>query len=115
MGCCLHLPRASPQPGCLSVCFGAVQARFRVVYGTQTFSNNNTWLRRKLLEGVGPGWASSVGFLPGARASAVPSVTARSRPGWAVAGHDPAFIRLICGPARRCRAKCAVSVRDRAT
>ena len=33
--------------------FGHVQARFRVVYGTQTFSNNNTWLRRKLLEGAG--------------------------------------------------------------
>ncbi len=27
------------------------QAKFRVVYGTQTFSNNNNWLRRKLLEG----------------------------------------------------------------
>ncbi|KAK9834029.1 hypothetical protein WJX81_004707 [Elliptochloris bilobata] len=30
-----------------------LQARFRVVYGTQTFSNNNTWLRRKLLEAAG--------------------------------------------------------------
>ena len=29
-----------------------LQARFRAVYGTQTFSNNNNWLRRKLLEGV---------------------------------------------------------------
>ena len=29
----------------------AAQAKFRAVYGTQTFSNNNNWLRRKLLEG----------------------------------------------------------------
>ena len=31
-----------------------LQARFRAVYGTQTFSNNNNWLRRKLLEGALP-------------------------------------------------------------
>jgi hypothetical protein len=30
---------------------GCAQAKFRAVYGTQTFSNNNNWLRRKLLEG----------------------------------------------------------------
>lgn len=30
-----------------------VQAKFKVVYGTPTFSNNNNWLRRKLLEGAG--------------------------------------------------------------
>lgn len=27
------------------------QAKFRAVYGTQTYSNNNCWLRRKLMEG----------------------------------------------------------------
>ncbi|CAL8461745.1 g1276 [Coccomyxa elongata] len=30
-----------------------LQAKFRAVYGTQTFSNNNNWLRRKLLEAAG--------------------------------------------------------------
>lgn len=43
-----------------------VQARFRVVYGTQTFSNNNTWLRRKLLEGESLKGPFHVEFLPAA-------------------------------------------------
>ena len=30
-----------------------VQSRFRLVYGISTTSNNNTWLRRKLLEAAG--------------------------------------------------------------
>eukprot|EP00890_Picochlorum_soloecismus_P001756 jgi/Picsp_1/2581/NSC_00812-R1_hypothetical protein COCSUDRAFT_64981 [Coccomyxa subellipsoidea C-169] len=30
-----------------------LQAKFRSVYGTKTFSNNNNWLRRKLFEAVG--------------------------------------------------------------
>ena len=30
------------------------QAKFRAVYGTQTYSNNNCWLRRKLMEGEVP-------------------------------------------------------------
>ena len=27
------------------------QAKFKMVYGAPTFSNNNNWLRRKLMEG----------------------------------------------------------------
>lgn len=30
-----------------------LQAKFRSVYGTKTFSNNNNWLRRKLFEAIG--------------------------------------------------------------
>lgn len=30
-----------------------LQAKFRAVYGTKTFSNNNNWLRRKLFEAIG--------------------------------------------------------------
>jgi hypothetical protein len=30
-----------------------LQARFKAVYGTKTFSNNNNWLRRKLFEAIG--------------------------------------------------------------
>jgi len=30
-----------------------LQAKFRLVYGTQTHSNNNEWLRRKLYEAIG--------------------------------------------------------------
>jgi len=41
-----------------------LQARFRVVYDTQTFSNNNTWLRRKLLEGASPMPAASMASSP---------------------------------------------------
>eukprot|EP00889_Picochlorum_renovo_P005605 jgi/Picre1/32635/NNA_007981.t1 len=29
-----------------------LQAKFKAVYGTKTFSNNNNWLRRKLFEGL---------------------------------------------------------------
>lgn len=30
-----------------------LQAKFKAVYGTKTFSNNNNWLRRKLFEAIG--------------------------------------------------------------
>ncbi len=30
-----------------------LQAKFKCVYGTKTFSNNNNWLRRKLFEAIG--------------------------------------------------------------
>ena len=30
-----------------------LQAKFKVVYGARTFSNNNNWLRRKLFESIG--------------------------------------------------------------
>ncbi|KAL4452584.1 hypothetical protein ABPG75_008246 [Micractinium tetrahymenae] len=30
-----------------------LQAKFRLVYGAKTFSNNNNWLRRKLFEAIG--------------------------------------------------------------
>jgi len=30
-----------------------LQAKFKAVYGTRTFSNNNNWLRRKLFEAIG--------------------------------------------------------------
>lgn len=38
-----------------------LQARFKAVYGTKTFSNNNNWLRRKLFEAIGmdPGKSST--------------------------------------------------------
>lgn len=38
-----------------------LQAKFRAVYGTKTFSNNNNWLRRKLFEAIGmdPGKSST--------------------------------------------------------
>ncbi len=49
-----------------------MQARFRVVYGTQTFSNNNTWLRRKLLEGESLKGPFHVEFLPAAFIRAIP-------------------------------------------
>ena len=37
-----------------------MQAKFNVVYGTPTFSNNNNWLRRKLLEGPACSWHQEV-------------------------------------------------------
>lgn len=37
-----------------------MQAKFKVVYGTPTFSNNNNWLRRKLLEGPACSWHQEV-------------------------------------------------------
>lgn len=42
------------------------QAKFRLVYGAKTFSNNNNWLRRKLFEAIGVDpakvrpWASGI-------------------------------------------------------
>ena len=42
----VHLPtHPAPAP--------PLQAKFRLVYGAKTFSNNNNWLRRKLFEAIG--------------------------------------------------------------
>ena len=42
-----------------------LQARFKAVYGTKTFSNNNNWLRRKLFEAIGmdPGKSATKSYI----------------------------------------------------
>lgn len=41
-----------------------LQAKFKVIYGAKTFSNNNNWLRRKLFEAIGVDPAKGAGKKP---------------------------------------------------
>lgn len=75
-GCTLCTGRSSSASACAQLCSPMVtllyQAKFRLVYGAKTFSNNNNWLRRKLFEAIGVdpakvrSWAGGMSAAPSA-------------------------------------------------
>ncbi|PSC73981.1 hypothetical protein C2E20_2710 [Micractinium conductrix] len=76
-----------------------LQAKFKLVYGAKTFSNNNNWLRRKLFEAIGADPAKGAvkkaaaaggarrrrGAAPAARRAPAKKVQCAPRGGWHVA------------------------------
>ena len=74
-----------------------LQAKFKLVYGARTFSNNNNWLRRKLFEAIGLDPSKGAVKKPGAgtQRRRRPAKTASPRSG---GGHGGGYRRRAVSP-----------------